>query len=264
MYRAPSPGTRPGAERWNGASWSYQAIYAAAESSTNILDAVSCAAAQVCMAVGSQTNGTPSGYQHPLADELNGPSWSLTHTVAVNDRSNISDLTGISCTSVSWCVAVGYRSTDGDGGQEGDYQPLVEEWHGTTWTVQSTPVIQTPSGGQLAGVSCTSPVACIAIGKGSTGGGFLAEQWNGASWQIQTTPVATGSVDTVYAISCAVVNACVAVGDTIKTTDPNRTILLTEFWNGTSWRVLQPHARATADLASAPAADDPGTSSYSP
>ena len=115
-------------------------------------------ATQVCMAVGYQTNFTSSGYQHPLADLFDGTSWSLTHTVAINDRTNISQLTGLSCTSTNWCAAVGFRSTDGDWGQEGEAQPLIEAWDGTTWTVQVTPTIQTPSGGQLAAVSCTSPV----------------------------------------------------------------------------------------------------------
>ena len=259
VYRVPSQGTRPGAVYWNGVSWVYQPIFAAADSYTNVLDAVSCTAVQVCMAVGYQTNVSSSGYQHPLAVELDGTSWNLSHTVAVNDRSNISELTGLSCASINWCVAVGYRSTDGDWGQEGVYQPLVERWDGTAWTVQSTPVIQAPSGGQLAAVSCTSSVACIAIGKGSTSGGFLAEQWNGISWRIQTTPLATESVDTVDAISCDAVNACVAAGDTIKTTDPYRTIPLTEFWDGASWRILQPHARTTADLPTAPTVNEPGT-----
>ena len=80
------------------------------------------------------------------------------------------------------CVAVGYRSTDGDRGQEGEAQRLTEAWDGTAWTVQSTPAVQDPAGGQLAAVSCASPVVCIAVGSGSTSGGFLAEQWNGTSW----------------------------------------------------------------------------------
>jgi hypothetical protein len=198
VYRAPSQGTRPGAERWNGVSWAYQVIYAADESYTNVSDAVSCSTVQTCLAVGSQTNDTSSGYQHPLADLFDGTSWSLTHTVAVNDRSNISELTGLSCAGINWCAAVGYRSTGGDWGQEGEAQPLIETWDGTAWTAPVTPSIQTPSGGQLAAVSCTSPSACIAIGNGSTSGGFLAEQWNGFSWQIQATPQLTGSIDSVH------------------------------------------------------------------
>jgi hypothetical protein len=259
LYRAPSQGTRPGAERWNGVSWTNQAIYAAADSYTNVLDAVSCIATQVCMAVGYQTNVTSSGYQHPLADLFDGTSWSLTHTVAVNDRTNISQLTGLSCTSTNWCAAVGFRSTDGDWGQEGEAQPLIEAWNGTTWTVQVTPTIQTPSGGQLAAVSCPSPVACIAIGNGSTSGGFLAEQWNGTSWQIQATPQLTGNIDSVHAISCGALSTCVAVGDTVRTTDPYRTIPLTELWNGTSWQILQPHTRATADVTPGVTENDVGS-----
>jgi len=68
-------------------------------------------------------------------------------------------LLGVSCKSATSCTAVGYYVNDSTS------VTLAERWNGTSWTIQSTP---NPTGGsllQLNGVSCTSTVACTAVGQ---------------------------------------------------------------------------------------------------
>lgn len=67
--------------------------------------------------------------------------------------------------------------------------------------------------GTLAGVACTSPTNCFAVGsigpygKSST----LIEWWNGYSWQIVTSPKLSGSSE-LQGISCVSASFCVAAG----------------------------------------------------
>jgi hypothetical protein len=114
-------------------------------------------------------------------------------------------LTGVSCTSPSTCVAVGFAWDNSN-----VYMALAERWDGITWTVQATPDIPTttrqatdstektpglPIGNFLNGVACYSPSGCIAVGNymnkpptNSSPNITLVEHWNGNTWAIQQTP----------------------------------------------------------------------------
>jgi hypothetical protein len=92
---------------------------------------------------------------------------------------------GVSCTSPSFCAAVGAR-TDSAGNPVGT---LAERWNGMTWTIQPTPVLSAGQGSFFSGVACQA-TACTAVGLNlpNSGPRMLAERWNGASWQIQPMP----------------------------------------------------------------------------
>ena len=51
-------------------------------------------------------------------------------------------------------------------------------------------------------VSCTSPVACTAVGNG-------VSRWDGRRWSIQPAPI---GADTLDGVSCTSTDACTAVG----------------------------------------------------
>jgi len=106
------------------------------------------------------------------------------------------NLTGVSCASISTCIAVGDAGTilsSGDGGRS---------WHR-----------QTPgTDDQLVGVSCSSSSGCVAIGYATTGPAndvvILTTGNGGASWQIQHL----GDYSVQSAVSCAPDGLCLTVG----------------------------------------------------
>ncbi len=199
------------------------------------LDAVSCAEATACMAVGYSEASTPGAT--PLAETWNGSSWAVSSVG--NPHEGV--LNGVSCPASEWCAAVGER----DGGQAA----IAATWNGSSWAEQT---IMAPPGSQdftLLSVSCTSPSHCIAVGYyvDNTGGygKALAENWNGSTWtegnavapNPRGAPYDTNSF--LYAISCASPTSCVAVGeyeDEPDDTDP----ALAESWNGSAWTVDSP------------------------
>src|SRR5579862_7478511 len=66
----------------------------------------------------------------------------------------------------------------------------------------------------LNGVSCVSPVACMAVGYRGRGNGFstLVESWDGARWSVVPSPNRARTTNELLAVSCVSPVACVAVG----------------------------------------------------
>jgi hypothetical protein len=122
-------------------------------------------------------------------------------TGAPNNR-----LTGVSCTSSTFCFATAYEIYNGISYAYG------ESWNGSTWTIQSG--IEPNAGIQFAGVSCASATSCTAVGSLTETNGnvvTLAEYWNGTKWARQTTPNEPGATSNQLAgVSCATI--CTAVG----------------------------------------------------
>jgi len=167
----------PLAERWNGRSWATQTMPGAAKFVFSFLNAVSCASASACTAVG-YTTGFDTGSAVPLAETWNGTAWVIQATPSAADSGS---LAGASC-SPAGCTAVGASINH----RRGSQVTLAERWNGATWTIQATR--RNPAGAQnnaLAGVSCTSGRKCIAVG--SAGLRTLAERWDGTAWTIQPT-----------------------------------------------------------------------------
>ena len=144
------------------------------------------------------------------------------------------------------CVAVGtVRSGSG---------MLAERWNGRSWAVMNLarPAGATSAG--LTGVSCTSAVACTAVGwdYGPGVNGTLAERWNGRTWSIQPTPSPGNEGVPFAAVSCGSATSCTAVGY-YDFNDPSfASTTLAEHWDGHSWRTqsLPPAGNPGADLTS--------------
>ena len=229
------------AEEWNGTTWTIQPTPTPAGGSE--LDGVSCSAPGDCTAVG--TEGSSIG-DVTLAEGWDGTTWTIETTVnppGAPSPNYHSVLGGVSCTSATACTAAGWftRTVKKD-------VPLAEVWNGTAWTVQATP---DPAGAivtKLAGVSCSSPTACTAVGSSfsSTAASdvTLAERWNGTTWKLQSTPNPTGAIaSTLSSVSCSSAAACTAVGSFEGSSD---LFSLAEAWNGTAWAVeTTPNAATT-------------------
>jgi len=182
------------AESWNGQSWSVQTTPEPAGSSNVQLSSVSCPSAAACTAAGGDSDADGAGVT--LAERWDGQQWSIQTTPNPSDGSGA--FTAVSCTSPSYCAAVG--SGDGSG--------LAESWDGQNWSIQATP----SAGGGLTGVSCTSATTCEAT---SFDGATSAESWNGSAWSIQSTPDPDQSNENgLNGVSCIGTSNCISVGST--------------------------------------------------
>jgi len=178
------------------------------------LEAVSCAGATACTAVGEHPQETS------LAERWDGTKWARQRTPSGGP------LDAVSCSSATACTALG-----------GSLGALA--WNGTIWASQRVP-IPSGNGSGLTGVSCTSARACTAVGFAVKSDGTqvaLADRWDGTAWALQhvanpsdgTTPVLTG-------VSCSAATACTAVG--VRNGPPGSPRLtLAERWNGTTWTI---------------------------
>jgi len=162
-----------------------------------------------------------------------GPGESLTTVLSPLEKA--SDLSGVSCVSATFCMAVGhYEDVTIDA-----IQPLTEMWNGTTWTFVPSPSTSVATPQVLNAVSCVSPTSCMAVGDG------LIESWNGTAWSLSSNPDASDG--NLAGISCTSPTACIAVGNT--TSGGTKTLI--ESFDAGTWSVLaSPNASNTDPFSS--------------
>ena len=122
------------------------------------LAGVSCAQAGQCVGVGYTELAATGTHDVPFAAVDATGTWSGA-SLGLPSGASAAQLYGVSCTSTTTCVAVGYESAT-----TGATHALVETLSGSTWTADA---LTTPTGGsspQLYGVSCTSTTSCVAVG----------------------------------------------------------------------------------------------------
>ena len=208
-------------ETWNGTAWSITTSPNEG-SYNNLLRSVSCVSPTDCVAVGYYSN--LAGDQLSLVEAWDGSIWSIISSPSPSSNEN--RLYSVSCTSSTFCEAVGLYDINTT-----TLQTLIETWDGTTWSV--TPNSDAASD-LLNGVSCTSPTFCEAVGYNDEEGPSLIETWDGTSWSVTTSPD-PGTYNDLNGVSCTSVTSCVAVGDYGSGALPNT---LVESWNGTAWSVV--------------------------
>jgi len=180
-------------EHWNGAAWARVAT--PTDSSVvstwvpgglpppivNIgatMNDVSCVREGACMAVGNGKYDRTLGGSTALTQRWNGTAWADIGTPALAGA-NVTDLLALSCTSGSWCMAVGYSYS---GPRNAAQHAVAERWNGSAWAIVPTPSLPNWAGSTLTGVSCVTPANCWARGM-STNRSFLAH-WNGSRWSM--------------------------------------------------------------------------------
>jgi hypothetical protein len=123
------------------------------------LTGVACASPSSCIAAGWFEAG---GTQVMLTERWDGARWVIGRTRYPAGAREV-QLAEVACPSPRTCTAVG-AFTDVNGLN----QPLAERWTPHGWRIQSTPALGTaadPVDAGLAGVSCPSPVRCVAVGS---------------------------------------------------------------------------------------------------
>src|SRR5262249_33306445 len=122
------------AERLSGSTWSVVASPTPAGATGNAVNAVSCSAANACMAVSDATQTTIT------AMRWTGNAWSRLNPSKPAGATNVL-LAGVSCRSATSCDAVGTFVA----GNSGNVFTLVDHWNGSTWTIMASPSPTSPT-----------------------------------------------------------------------------------------------------------------------
>jgi subtilisin family serine protease len=197
---------------------------------------VSCVSATDCTAVGWFWNISASE-QGPLAEHWNGKDWSLQSIPYPAGKSHATESSGISCSSASWCVAVGTYL------EAGNPYLFVEQWDGSKWSVGTISKVEVGNFEHLPHVSCASASACVLVATGiASGAHALAGIWDGKEWKVQSLPEPAGTSQTILStVSCPSATSCVAVGLHRDGSGKflNRNGPLAEHWDGKVWTIIQ-------------------------
>lgn len=230
-------------ESWTSAStWAQQTAATPPVGSTGSgLNSIHCTASTTCTAVGDYTDA--SFVQWALVERLSSGTWTQ-QTMPRPGTAVSTTLSGVSCASSTFCMAVGSYSDS-----LGVSYPLSASWDGRSWTQRTVPTVGSSLGTGLAGVSCTSSSACVAVGTYFDSSGVptpTAVTWNGSSWTLLTMVVPRGASATfMTGVSCTSGTACMAVG--FATGSTGAVFAVAERLSGTTW------TDQTASIAAAPA-----------
>jgi len=210
-------------ETYTGSTWTIlRRLTAASEFSE--LDGVFCTSTTSCVAVG-YSHPAKTGYATPLIATLSGSTWSVGS--GATTQYNDSSLTGVSCTTQTYCVAVGTSVNNTES------FTLIEVYKGKGWSLSTSP---NPIGahGQpennLFGVACAGTTLCVAVGNDQTKKGpnmVLIDVLKGGKWA--NASVSNVYEDSLLAVSCPSTTFCMAVGDGKAVVE----------YNGTKWTSVQ-------------------------
>ena len=183
----------------------------------------------LCVAVGSYRG--PSGSWRAVSERLVAGSWTVDPTPAVPGFT-ASWYYGVSCSSATACVAVGY--TDNAHVRK----PFAELWDGTGWVGTTVPAPARSRDTELHAVSCVSVSDCVAVGSYTHGGQTLAltEAWDGTVWSMTPAPATNGLSTDLDGVACVSETFCVAVGNATSHTT-GYTNVLAESWDGLTWAI---------------------------
>jgi hypothetical protein len=193
-------------ETLSGTTWSLSEGPDTSTTESNYLIGVSCTSSTSCVAVGLYYNSSSDA--QTLIETLSGTTWSITNSPNTSSSED-NHLYGVSCTSSTSCVAVGYY-------QAGSFeQTLIETLSGTTWSLKEGPDTSTTETNVLSDVSCTSSTSCVAVGYYYAGSVYqnLIETLSGTTWSITTSPdTSSTQTNNLLSVSCTSSTSCVAVG----------------------------------------------------
>jgi hypothetical protein len=218
--------------RWQGSSWTSDAMPTPDGPDSDRMAGVSCVAANWCDAVG--TTGNEAIQRAALIEHWDGSVWRVMPAPTLPGAHAATTLVAVSCTSTSFCLAVGH--------DESSRTPLVESWNGTMWSIVTGPRL--PAKADLTAVSCWAARRCAVASQTGRHLPFTAE-WNGSRFRRTTlaAPAAPVHVE-LSGLSCSSATACVAVG-----ADNQHLVPLVEHWDGQKWTVAEgqrTHARQGA------------------
>jgi hypothetical protein len=227
-------------EEWNGNSW--RLVASPSPGIPSDLEAVSCATADRCWAVG-YTAGAAGGLPNALVEEWDGRHWKRAD-MPLPPGTFTAQINGVSCPAPTACIAVGsYGDTLDD--DDPDARTVAEAWNGSSWSMIKSPNPFTGNHDVMLAVTCSSPSSCISVGDFSTTGNFyhadeaaLVALWTGSGWQEVANPaVRDGSQGQLDSVVCPSDDRCFGVGFTSTGDDANPAVLV-EGGTLQSWSIL--------------------------
>ncbi|MBO0727772.1 MAG: hypothetical protein J2P57_00850, partial [Acidimicrobiaceae bacterium] len=178
------------------------------------VQSVSCGSPGFCVAVGEYTNARGIGV--PLIETLSSSSWHASSGPVPADarlsRTRGASLSGVSCSTTDFCVAVG-RYSDKRGATTG----LIETFKKGKWIPAGAPSVR-----RLTDVSCPVRYTCMAVGEASNGSQPIVERLAASIWLRTSAPAdphAISGSSHLRVISCSTTWSCVAGGDYRKRSD---------------------------------------------
>jgi hypothetical protein len=235
--------------RWNGSSWKRLGVAMPKGTRADDLLGVSCPAAKSCLVVGdyftSTSNSAPS---RVLALSYNGTSLKPTSAVPLPKGATSAELTGVSCPTTRYCVALGAAEGDTAAFGQAGSLILIETWNGAKWTLHTAAgsigkTLVAPSV-----VSCATTAFCVLAGvtfsdtanSGATP--LYLASWNGTRLTtMKPAPVSgkAGGLLLPAGVSCATDSNCAVTGTELGNLSSSTTssIAFTEIWNGKAWQL---------------------------
>ena len=187
-------------------AWSPQQKMPTDARGTGVYAAVNCPSVTTCVAVGS--DGSQATYAVGI---LSGGvwSWSTQTPVAQNGCGSGTcggAFFGVSCPSVTSCVAVGGSSdayaVTASGAESGGV------W---TWSMAQHVFLNQVGAARLNSVSCPTTTTCLAVGSSPLQGDYALGTESGGTWT-WTTQTGSAASAGLAGVSCVSSTFCVAVG----------------------------------------------------
>lgn len=206
------------AQEWNSANWiSLAAPQNPGNRSHGHLTSVSCVSKTFCMAAGGwgrETGGKEVIQAGSMTYNKTEKTWAPIEAPEPGVAEN-GDFYAISCTSATFCMAVGnWKEVPGAGTPT---RILADIWNGTKWTISLESGPAAVNEGTLRGVSCLSAEECEVVGDYVSATTLkrepLAYVYKKGTWERQTVAAPAGATASgLEAISCKASEKCQATG----------------------------------------------------
>lgn len=221
---------QPLAASWNGHAWSQLNFPSVAGADEGKLTGVDCFSGTDCVVVGWTNDASDDSN---LIARFNGTAWRMG---TIKNGAGIVDpsLVAVSCSTRTWCVAVG-------GGGHGEYGDAVgialTSVNQMTWTYTDDMKLPAAESG-FYGVSCTGKNTCVAFGWGAPvlnkDYKWVMETGTGNAWREYQAPwPATFPFESLQSIACSTGRQCTLVGELLSglsSTSKYTSLIMT--WNG--------------------------------
>jgi len=252
---ATATGSLVHAARWNGSSW--KGVGATLPAGTKVADltGLSCRGVNACLVAGDYATSTSdTAASHALALIYNGTSLKPTPAVPLPQGTIDASLSGVSCVTMSYCVAIGEADGNSAAFGENGELTLIETWNGAKWTLHTVNETSASSDSEPTEVSCATPAFCVVAGeKISIGGssssptvsfGLYFADWNRKTLTTMKSAAAGSSADLVapVSVSCASSSNCGVTGlvaDVSSSASTASVESFTEIWNGSAWQLAE-------------------------
>lgn len=176
-----------------------------------VIHGISCASATSCWVVGSDAGG--NFLAHLSTNGFVPHPWNYPDTSNSVFQPISTALYSIDCPEPSQCWAAGSSATGA----------LILHYDGSGWQSVPEPFDAT-SGALLQGISCTSPISCIAVGTRIEGlsGQAIETIWNGKVWKSGPSEIAYTSFTHISCTKSACLMSALTASDAMLVDIPSK------------------------------------------